>query len=42
MIAGLGQLLLASAYTQEAERDADAMAAQMMDGDPGHVRLRAG
>ncbi len=42
MIAGLGQLLPAARYTREAEREADAVAAQLMNGDPGHVRLRAG
>ncbi len=42
MISGLGQLLPGSTYTQEVEREADAVAAQLMNGDPGHVRLRAG
>ncbi len=36
MIAGLGQLLLAAAYTQEAEREADAMAAQLTNGGQGN------
>ncbi len=31
MIAGLGRLLLASQYTQEAEREADAIATELMN-----------
>ena len=42
MIAGLGQLLGASAYTREVEREADAMAAQLMNGGQGNSIWRWG
>ncbi len=36
MIAGLGRLLVAAAYTREAGREADAMAARPMNGGQGN------